>query len=155
MSLSGLSWQMLIIIGSILTSVGLAFNKYQSHRGSVFQLQLYKYLAASAWISFWWWRLNLGLPRQWPLFLIYGCTVNDGVMVCLGRTNCAVMINQAIWDIGAILTLAQETNTHYQFISPPPNLSAGNLKGYQHSLVMGSKQLATKLVKELSALGNK
>lgn len=75
----------------------------------------------------------------------YGSCVFHGTYLALGRINAGVLINQAIWDIAAIVLLIQEAGLDCQFLSPKPKLKNQNLKDDHHSIIIGPQTLITKL----------
>ncbi|MCX6816833.1 MAG: inositol monophosphatase [Candidatus Beckwithbacteria bacterium] len=79
----------------------------------------------------------------------YGSCVFHGVNIALGRIDAGVFVNQAVWDIGAIILLCQEAGLTIKYTSAPPNLGTDNLKTYQYSMVIGSENLANQLYDHL------
>lgn len=79
----------------------------------------------------------------------YGSSVFHGSNLALGRIKAGVFINQALWDIAAIVLLAKEAGLTTRWVSPQPDLSKDNLKKYQYSLVIGQEKLATDLAANL------
>lgn len=79
----------------------------------------------------------------------FGSCVFHGTYTALGRVNAGVFINQALWDIGAIILLAQTNGLTVQWLSPQPDLSKDNLKNYQYSLIIGPQELVKKLAIKL------
>lgn len=79
----------------------------------------------------------------------YGSCVFHGAQIALGRIDGGVFINQALWDIGAIVLLALEAGLTVKYVSQPPDISRDILKNYQYSLVIGPKKLATDLAANL------
>lgn len=81
----------------------------------------------------------------------YGSCVFHGVQISLGRIDAGVFINQALWDIAAIVLLAKEAGLSVKYISKEPNISRDDLKNYQHSLIIGSNRLVQQLYDKLKA----
>lgn len=81
MSLGTVPWQVLIIVGVTLTSIGQAINKYQAHKASSLQASLYKTIISVALTTFYWKISNNVLPELWIWFLLYGLVA--GVIVIL------------------------------------------------------------------------
>lgn len=79
----------------------------------------------------------------------FGSCVFHGVQIALGRIDGGVFINQALWDIAAIVLLAQETGLTVKYVSKPPNIKGDDLKNYQYSLVIGPEKLAGNLASRL------
>jgi myo-inositol-1(or 4)-monophosphatase len=79
----------------------------------------------------------------------YGSCVFHGSNLALGRIKAGVFINQALWDIAAIVLLAKEARLTIHWISPQPDLTKDDLKKYQYSLVIGPEKLAEQLVSKL------
>lgn len=79
----------------------------------------------------------------------YGSCVFHGAQIALVRIDAGVFINQAIWDIAAIVLLVQEAGLTIRWISAQPDLAKDNLKNYQYSLVIGPEKLATDLAARL------
>lgn len=79
----------------------------------------------------------------------YGSCVFHGVEIALGRIDGGVFINQAIWDIAAIVLLAKEAGLAVKYVSSLPNIRSDNLKNYQYSLVIGPEKLANDLAAKL------
>ncbi|MEA3355029.1 MAG: EamA family transporter [Patescibacteria group bacterium] len=75
MSLSVIPWQVLVVTGAILTSVGQIFNKHQVHKAASFQVQIYKYLSGTVLMTYFWMINNGVLPKIWWLLLIYGISI--------------------------------------------------------------------------------
>ncbi len=80
---------------------------------------------------------------------IYGSCVFHGAQIALGRIDGGVFINQALWDIAAIVLLAQEAGLAVKYLSKQPNISIDTLKDYQYSLVIGPEKLAEDLCQSL------
>lgn len=76
----------------------------------------------------------------------YGSCVFHGVMIALGRIDAGVFVNQALWDIAAIVLMAREAGLTVKYISSVPDITKDNLKNYQYSLVIGPEKLAGQLV---------
>ena len=81
----------------------------------------------------------------------YGSSVFHGAYTALGYIDAGVFINQAIWDIAAIILLAQEAGLTVRYVSSPPDLTRDDLKKYQYSLVIGPGKLAANLCRTISA----
>lgn len=79
----------------------------------------------------------------------YGSCVFHGSYLALGRIKAGVFINQALWDIAAIVLQVQEAGLTIRWISAQPDLSKDDLKNYQYSLVIGPEKLATDLAVKL------
>jgi len=79
----------------------------------------------------------------------YGSCVFQGVEIALGRIDGGVFVNQGLWDIAAIVLLAQEAGLTVKYVSHLPNISGDVLKDYQYSLVIGPEKLATDLAVKL------
>ncbi|MFH0942869.1 MAG: inositol monophosphatase [Candidatus Beckwithbacteria bacterium] len=75
----------------------------------------------------------------------YGCCVLHGAFTALSRIHVAVLINQAIWDIGAILLLVQAAGLSCRWLSPEPDLSKPQVDAYKHSLIIGQSELVNRL----------
>jgi len=82
----------------------------------------------------------------------FGSCVFHGVNTALRRFDAAVMINQAIWDIGGVGLMAQEAGLSYRYLSPPPDLSKTDLKQYQHSLVIATHSTVKKIADKIKPL---
>ncbi|KKQ01420.1 MAG: Inositol monophosphatase [Parcubacteria group bacterium GW2011_GWA2_36_24] len=76
-------------------------------------------------------------------------TTKHGAQIALGRIDGGVFMNQALWDIAAIVLLAQEAHLAVKYLSKQPNISADTLKDYQYSLVIGPEKLANELADKL------
>jgi len=81
MSLSAFPWQLLVVSGSILTSIGQIFNKHQVHKAASLQVSTYKYLSGSILITSVWLATNGMLPKSWWIFVLYG--MSAGFIVTL------------------------------------------------------------------------
>jgi len=79
----------------------------------------------------------------------YASAVFQGVTVALKRVDAFVIINLALWDIGAILPIAQEAGLHCQFISPRPDIHDPDVRAYKHSLIIGEKTLVNQLIPKI------
>lgn len=79
----------------------------------------------------------------------YGSCVFQGAQIALGRIDAGVFINQALWDIAAIVLLAKEAGLTVKYVSALPNIRSDNLKNYQYSLVIGPDKLANQLATSL------
>ena len=79
----------------------------------------------------------------------YGSCVFQGVQISLGRIDGGVFVNQGLWDIAAIVLLAQEADLAIKYVSDPPDIGSDALKNYQYSLVIGPQKLATDLAAKL------
>lgn len=79
----------------------------------------------------------------------YGSCVFHGSNLALGRIKAGVFINQALWDIAAIVLLVQEAGLTINWISPHPDLTKDNLKKYQYSLIIGPEKLTNDLASKL------
>lgn len=79
----------------------------------------------------------------------YGSCVFHGAQIALGRIDAGVFINQALWDIAAIVLLGQQAGLAVKYISREPNISRDGLKNYQYSLVIGPEKLARDLATKL------
>ncbi|MDZ7586984.1 MAG: inositol monophosphatase, partial [Patescibacteria group bacterium] len=79
----------------------------------------------------------------------YGSCVFHGAQIALGRINAGVFINQGLWDIAAIVLLAQEAGLTVKYLKTPPRLAMDNLKNYQYSLVIGPEKLTHDLAAKL------
>ena len=75
MSLDTTPWHVVILLSSILTSIGQIFNKYQVHKATSLQVTLYKYLSSAGLISVIWLITDGVLPKLWWLFILYGMFV--------------------------------------------------------------------------------
>jgi len=84
-----------------------------------------------------------------PLPRGYGCTVFQGVAAILKHANAAIFVKNAIWDIAAILPIAQEVGLHCQFISPWPDIHGPDIRQYKQTLVIGQKTLVNQLVPKI------
>jgi fructose-1,6-bisphosphatase/inositol monophosphatase family enzyme len=80
----------------------------------------------------------------------YGSCVFHGAQIALGRIDAGVFINQALWDIAAIVLLAREAGLAVKYLSKTPNISKDDLKNYQYSLVIAPEKLAVDLCRSLS-----
>ena len=81
MFLNLIPWQVLIVVGATLTSIGQIFNKYQVHKAASFQVQIYKYLSGSILMTCLWAINGEVLPKFWWLLLIYG--MSTGLIIVL------------------------------------------------------------------------
>lgn len=79
----------------------------------------------------------------------YGSCVFHGAQIALGRIDAGVFINQALWDIAAIVLLAKEAGLTVKYVNASPNIASDDLKDYQYSLVIGPEKLATDLAAKL------
>ncbi len=79
----------------------------------------------------------------------YASAVFQGVTVALKRVDAFVIINLALWDIGAVLPIAQEAGLHCQFVSPKPDIHDPDIRDYKHSLIIGQKSLVNQLVSKI------
>lgn len=79
----------------------------------------------------------------------YGSCVFHGVQISLGRIDGGVFINQALWDIAAIVLLAQKVGLTVKYVSHQPRVDHDDLKNYQYSLVIGPQKLARDLAAKL------
>ena len=79
----------------------------------------------------------------------YGSCVFQGVEIALGRIDGGVFVNQGLWDIAAIVLLAQEAGLTVKYVSAPPSITSDALKDYQYSMVIGPEKLATDLAAKL------
>lgn len=79
----------------------------------------------------------------------YGSCVFHGAQIALGRIDGGVFMNQALWDIAAIVLLAQEAGLSVKYVSKQPDITADNLKNYQYSLVIGPEKLAKDLCRSI------
>jgi myo-inositol-1(or 4)-monophosphatase len=84
-----------------------------------------------------------------PLPRSYGCTVFQGIAAVLKHANAAIFIKNAIWDLGAIILIAQEAGLHCQFIPSWPDIHGSGIRQYKHTLVIGQKDLVNQLVPKL------
>ena len=75
----------------------------------------------------------------------YGCCVLHGAYTALNRIHVAVIINQAIWDIGAIVPMVKAAGLSVHWLTPKPDLSKATVNDYQHSLIIGQPDLVTDL----------
>lgn len=80
---------------------------------------------------------------------VYGSCVFHGAQMALGRIDGGVFINQALWDIAAIVLLAKEAGLTVKYVSHQPDVSGDDLKNYQYSLVIGPQKLAEDLAFKL------
>lgn len=80
----------------------------------------------------------------------FGSCVFHGANIALGRIDGGIFVNQAIWDIAAIVLLAQEAGLTVKYLSSLPNLAKDNLKKYQYSLAIGPEKLAADLCRTIS-----
>ena len=87
------------------------------------------------------------LKKIIPYPRYFGSCVFNGINIVLDRVDCAIFTKLAIWDIAAIILFAKEANLYYQFISKPPDVNHPNIKSYQHSLVIGPKNLTKSIIK--------
>jgi len=79
----------------------------------------------------------------------YASVVFQGVTVALKRVDAFVIINLALWDIGAVLPIAQEAGLHCQFVSPKPDIHDPDIRAYKHSLIIGEKTLVNQLIPKI------
>lgn len=79
----------------------------------------------------------------------YGCCVLHGAYVALNRIHVAVLINQAIWDIGAIVLMVKAAGLSIRWLSPEPDLSKPDVNAYQHSLIIGQPYLVHQLFSKI------
>lgn len=80
---------------------------------------------------------------------LFGSCVFQGAQIALGRLDGGLFLNQALWDIAAIVLLAQEAGLSVKYISPEPDLGKDDLKNYQYSLVIGPEKLANDIAAKL------
>lgn len=81
---------------------------------------------------------------------LFGSCVFQGAQIALGRLDGGLFLNQALWDIAAIVLLAREAGLTVKYISHQPNVSADDLKNYQYSLAIGPEKLAGDLCRSIS-----
>lgn len=79
----------------------------------------------------------------------FGSCVFHGANIALGRIDGGIFVNQAIWDIAAIVLLAQEVGLTVKYLSSLPDLTKDDLKKYQYSLVIAPEKLANDLAVKL------
>lgn len=81
MSFELIPWQTIIIWGTLFTSFGQIFNKYQVSRATSLQVNFYKY-SFSLILALIFWKLSgLVWPEQWLILLVYG--IMGGLSVTL------------------------------------------------------------------------
>lgn len=82
----------------------------------------------------------IGLPKY------YSCTVYSGVAVALGKANCIICINNALWDIAGIWLLIEEMGYTAKFLSDKPNINRSeDLTEYKFSAIFGEENVVNKL----------
>ena len=81
MSFAAIPWQVLILISSIITSLSVTINKFQSHRGSALQVLGSKYIGSLSWMIFWWGVLSRQVPSNWWMFYLYGFLVAGNLII--------------------------------------------------------------------------
>ena len=79
----------------------------------------------------------------------YGSCVVHGAFTALNRIDVTVLINQAIWDIAAIVLLAKSAGLACHYLSLSPNLAKDHLKQYQYSVILGRPKLVSSLAKKI------
>lgn len=80
-----------------------------------------------------------------PFPRYYGSTAFHAVITALGRADCAIIVNNALWDIAAAVAIASEAGLACCYISPVPDLMDLAHKNYRHTLVIGEATLASRV----------
>jgi len=114
MSLDQLSWQVLVVSGSIMTSIGQIFNKSQVHKAASIQVSTYKYISGFTLITLVWWLTNGVMPKYWWMFMLYGMAAGFVVTIytkasrhSLSKSALMTPINQVV-SIGIAALLLKE-----------------------------------------------
>jgi len=112
MSLGSFPWQVLIVIGVVLVSIGQVISKYQVHRAASLQVLVYKYLASVVLIWFLWKLSDYSLPSQWWMFIGYGMITGFNVVlytlasrISLSKTTMTAPVNQILGILFAAILL--------------------------------------------------
>jgi hypothetical protein len=72
MSFAAIPWQVIILVATLLTSLGQIFNKHQVNQAASLQVNFYKYSFSLGLVFFYWKLSQLGWPSQWLILLFYG-----------------------------------------------------------------------------------
>ncbi|MBU1084778.1 hypothetical protein KKB06_00285 [Patescibacteria group bacterium] len=81
MSFENIPWQVLILVSSVITTLSVTINKFQSHRGSALQVLGSKYIGSLSWMLFWWMLLSKQIPNNWWMFYLYGFLVAGNLII--------------------------------------------------------------------------
>lgn len=80
-----------------------------------------------------------------PFPRYYGSTAFHTVITALGRADCAIIVNNGLWDIAASVAIASEAGLKCCYVSPAPELTDAARQNYRHTLVIGEAKLAAEL----------
>lgn len=75
----------------------------------------------------------------------YRCTTYHLAMTALGRFDCVVATNLALWDFAAGIVLVQEAGLTVEFVTPFPNINGDSVREYKHSFVVAKQEIAKKM----------
>ncbi len=85
----------------------------------------------------------------------FGCTVYQIPQVLLGKADVMVGFHLSLWDFAAAILIARESGATFEYVTPEPDLRLHSQKeSYQHTFVVGKKELVEKLVPVLRELEN-
>lgn len=85
------------------------------------------------------------LSKVVPLPENYRCATFHLVSTALGRIDCSVFGNCAIWDFAAGMLICKEAGLEVKFVSKKPNLLESDRKEYNNWFVIAEKPLSEKL----------
>lgn len=100
MSLSLVPWQVLIVVSSLLTTIGLNLNKYQSHKGSALQTQASKYLGSFTWVLMWWLIISRSISGNWWIYYLYGMAVATSVVIYTKAQRINMSLTSMVEPVG-------------------------------------------------------
>lgn len=103
MSLTQIPWQVLVVVGAVLTTLSLSLNKYQSHKGSALQVQSSKYLGSFSWLLFLWLMTTKTISNNWWMFYLYGMLVAVNVVIYTKAQRINMSLTSLIEPIGQLL----------------------------------------------------
>lgn len=103
MSLTQVPWQVLIILGALLTTVSLSLNKHQAHKGSALQVQSSKYLGSFSWVLFWWLLTSKTISSSWWMFYLYGMIVAVNLVVYTKAQRINMSLTSLIEPVGQLM----------------------------------------------------
>ncbi|MFC1627166.1 GRP family sugar transporter [Patescibacteria group bacterium] len=103
MSLTSIPWQILIVLGALLTTVSLTLNKYQAHRGSAIQTQSVKYFGCFVWMTIWWTITSRQIPSDWWIYSIYGMFVTLSLVAYTKAQRISMSQTSLMEPVGQLL----------------------------------------------------
>lgn len=71
--------------------------------------------------------------------------------LALRRADCGVFINMPVWDIAAGILITEEASLANVFITEPPADKNANLRDVRYTIVIGHKDIASKVAEQLKA----